>query len=109
MFSALYASPTPGMIPVEAAPFMPMLLVTGIFLIFYVLLIRPQNQKIKKQQQEHAQMIEHLKKGDKVVTLSGIAGVISKASTSEFISLEIAKDISIEVTKQSIAKKREQA
>ena len=44
-----------------------------IFVIFYVFIIRPQNKK----QKETQKMIDALKKGDKVVTIGGIHGVIS--------------------------------
>jgi len=47
-----------------------------IFVIFYVFIIRPQNKK----QKETQKMIDALKKGDKVVTIGGIHGVISSVS-----------------------------
>src|SRR4030067_2008034 len=49
--------------------FLPLIL---IFVIFYFLLIRPQSKKAK----EHKQMLDNLKKGDKVMTTGGVFGVI---------------------------------
>jgi len=43
-------------------------------IMFYVLLIRPQQKRFK----EHADMLGALKKGDKVVTAGGLVGVIEK-------------------------------
>ena len=50
--------------------FMPMILMVGMFVIFYFLLIRPQSKRAK----EHKQMVEALKKGDEVVAGGGIFG-----------------------------------
>ena len=55
------------------------------FLIFYFILIRPQQKK----QQEQQKMVDSLKEGDEVVTLSGIHGTIRKVA-ADFVMLEIA-------------------
>ena len=62
------------MAPAEggASPWGTIIMFAAIFAIFYFLLIRPQ----RKQQQEHEEMVENLKKGDEVVTLGGIIGEI---------------------------------
>lgn len=56
-----------------------LLLPLGIIVIFYFLLIRPQNQRMKK----HKAMLEALKKGDTVLTQGGIIGKIFKISDRE--------------------------
>lgn len=68
-----------------------------IFLVFYLLIIRPQQKQIR----QHKEMVEKLKKGNKVRTSGGVVGVISKVNseTVEIVSLEETK---IEVAKESI-------
>lgn len=77
--------------------FVPLLL---IFAIFYLLIIRPQSKKIK----EHQSLVNAVKKGDKIITNSGIIGKIKDIDTKEnIISLEIADDVVIQVVKNNIA------
>lgn len=75
--------------------FLPLIL---IFVVFYFLLIRPQ----QKQAKQHGQFLRELKSGDKVITKGGIYGTIT-GLTDSAITLEIAKDIRIKVTRDSIA------
>lgn len=75
-----------------------------IFVIFYLLLIRPQQKK----QKEHRKLLGALKKGDKVVTNSGMFGVISSINEEKnMVVLRIAENVKIEFTKSSIAGKIE--
>ena len=67
------------------AQFIPLIL---IFVIFYFLLIRPQQKKVK----EHKAMVENLKKGDKVVTSGGITGTITRIVDNDKVEVEIADD-----------------
>jgi preprotein translocase subunit YajC len=70
-----------------------------IFAIFYFLLIRPQQKKLK----EHQEMTKTLSKGNKVVTSGGIIGVISKAQEGEkTIELEIAKGVKVDVVRSTV-------
>ena len=77
------------------ASFIPLVL---IFVVFYFLLIRPQ----QKQAKQHQAFLNDLKKGQKVVTKGGLHGVIT-AVTDTIITLEIAKDISVKVSRDAIA------
>lgn len=77
--------------------FVPLILM---FVIFYFLLIRPQQKKAKETQE----MINNLKKGDKVITSGGIHGTITKVEES-VIQLEIAEKIRIKVTRASVSAK----
>ena len=80
--------------------FIPLIL---IFVIFYFFLIRPQQKKVK----EHKAMVENLKRGNKVLTAGGILGVISKANEgSETVSVEISKDVIVDVARQMISEVR---
>jgi preprotein translocase subunit YajC len=66
--------------------------------IFYFLLIRPQ----QKRQKEHQQLLSNLKTGDKVVTTSGIHGLIANVKDTTFV-VKIADNVKIEVDKNAIA------
>jgi len=68
-----------------------------ILLIFYFLLIRPQQKKIA----EHNAMVQALKVGDKVLTNGGIYGKITKVAENE-ITLEVAENVNIVVDRMSI-------
>jgi preprotein translocase subunit YajC len=76
------------------ADFIPLIL---IFVVFYFLLIRPQQKRAK----EHKQMVEGLKKGEEVVTNGGILGKIT-AVEENFITLEIAANTQIKLQRQAV-------
>jgi len=71
-----------------------------LFAIFYFLVIRPQ----QKQAKEHKEMIEGLKKGDKVITNGGIICQVVKPEEN-FIKLKLNDEVVIKVSKEYIAKK----
>ncbi len=77
------------------ANFLPLIL---ILIIFYFFLIRPQHRRLK----EHKQMVEALRRGDKVVTAGGIVGTISKVSDNGMVTVEISKGTEVEVVKSTI-------
>ncbi len=83
------ASPAAGM-----ASFIPLIL---IFVVFYFLLIRPQQKKAK----EHQNFLNSLKKGAKVITSGGIHGRIT-GLTDTVVTLEIADGIRIKVNRGAI-------
>jgi len=72
-----------------------------IFVIFYFLLIRPQQKRAK----EHKQMIENLKKGDKVITSGGVYGVVEAVGTNT-LTLKIAENVRVKFGKGYIASVR---
>ena len=76
--------------------FIPLIL---IFVVFYFLLIRPQQKKIK----DHKNMIANLKKGDRVVTQGGIIGNIHYVNDDGTLSVEIADNVQVKVAKGMIA------
>ena len=75
--------------------FLPILL---IFVIFYLLLILPQQKK----QKQHANMINSLKKGDQIVTSSGMYGTIADVKEQKIV-LKIADEVKIEIVKSAVA------
>lgn len=79
--------------------FLPLIIIFG---IFYFILIRPQQQKQKK----HKSMLGSLQKGDKVITIGGIYGIIRDIK-GETLTLEITKDVVVNTTRNAIGVKRE--
>jgi len=77
--------------------FLPMIV---IFVLFWFLLIRPQQRKAKL----HNQMIAELQKGDDVVTNGGILGKISKIE-DQIIHLEVADNVIIKVQRNTVSGK----
>ena len=76
------------------ASFVPLIL---IFVVFYFLLIRPQQKKAK----EHQQFLNDLKKGARVMTSGGIHGRIT-GLTDTTVTMEIAEGVKIKVNRGSI-------
>ena len=75
--------------------FLPLILM---FVVFYFLLIRPQ----QKRQREHGEMVKNLKKGDRVVTSGGIIGTVHTLQ-DDFVVLKIGdQDTKIEVLRSAI-------
>ncbi|SCY13006.1 preprotein translocase subunit YajC [Desulfoluna spongiiphila] len=79
------------------AAFVPLILM---FVIFYFLLIRPQQKKAKA----HQAMISAIKKGDNVITSGGIHGTIVKVDDAT-VTLEIAEKVNIKVIRANITVK----
>ena len=77
--------------------FIPLILIV---LIFYLLVFLPQ---IKKQKR-HREMMNSLKKGDKVITTGGIHGIVSKVK-DDIAVLQIAENVRVEVSKSAIAQR----
>jgi preprotein translocase subunit YajC len=75
--------------------FIPILL---IFLVFYLLLILPQQKKQKK----HLNMLNSLRKGDRIVTNGGMYGTVADVK-EHIIVLKISDDVKVELVKNAIA------
>ena len=80
----------------------PIIFLVLLFGIFYFLLIRPQ----RRRQKEHQQLVEELKRGDKVITAGGIYGQIESIS-DESVVLKIESGTTIRVARGSVALRRE--
>ncbi|MBL8644116.1 MAG: preprotein translocase subunit YajC [Rhodospirillaceae bacterium] len=71
-----------------------------IFVVFYFLLIRPQQKKMK----EHRAMLEAVRRGDRVVTNGGIIGLVTKVMEAEReLQIEIAEGVRVRVMRDMIA------
>jgi len=76
--------------------FIPLIL---ILVVFWFLIIRPQQKK----QKEHMRMVGSLQKGDKVITNGGIFGTITKVGDDR-ITLEVASKVNIQIERQQVAR-----
>ena len=85
----------PGGLQSFLATMMPMVL---IFVIFYFLLIRPQQKKAR----EHQELLNQLKAGARVVTTGGILGTIVAVKDKTF-SVKIAENVVIELSRSAVA------
>jgi preprotein translocase subunit YajC len=75
--------------------FLPLILILG---VFYLLLIRPQMKK----QRKHKDMLENLKRGDRVVTGGGIIGVVERVTEQELV-LRIAENVRVQIVKGTLS------
>ena len=78
-------------------PLASLLLPIGLVVLFYFFLIRPQS----KRQKEQRQMVADLQKGEEILTSGGILGKITSIN-DEFITLEIAKDVSMTIQRNAV-------
>lgn len=74
--------------------FMPFIIVIG---VFYFMVIRPQ----QKQQKQRREMLDALKKGDRVVTIGGIYGEITLLK-EDYVTLKVADKVEIKVRRSGI-------
>jgi preprotein translocase subunit YajC len=75
--------------------FLPLVL---IFVVFYFLLIRPQQKK----QKDHRVMLDALRRGDRVVTGGGILGTVSRVVGPEEVEIDIAAGVRVRVLRSTI-------
>jgi preprotein translocase subunit YajC len=76
--------------------FLPLIL---IFVVFYFLLIRPQQQKMK----QHKAMISAVRRGDQVVTAGGILGKVTKIINDSEAQVEIAEGVRVRILKSTLS------
>jgi preprotein translocase subunit YajC len=69
-----------------------------IFIVFYFLLIRPQQSKMKAQKE----MLSGVKRGDRVVTGGGFIGLVTKVISDSELQVELADGVRVRVVKQTI-------
>ena len=101
LISPAYAQDVSGLMS-NASQFVPLVL---IFVVFYFLMIRPQQQR----QKEMKAMLSRLKRGDRVVTQGGIVGQVTRVPPDKDgkpvseIEVEIAKDVRVIVLRETIS------
>ena len=79
------------------SPFSMLLPILGMLLIFYFLMIRPQ----QKRQKEVQKMLAAVKKGDRVLTASGLYGTVAGIK-DDVVVLQIADNVKVEMVKSAV-------
>jgi preprotein translocase subunit YajC len=96
LISTAYAQGAGGLLDQSAlVQFLPLVL---IFVVFYFLLIRPQQQK----QKTHRSMLDALRRGDRVVTGGGIIGTVNRVTSAEEVEVDIAQGVRVRVLRSTI-------
>ncbi|GIK98330.1 MAG: hypothetical protein BroJett029_25390 [Alphaproteobacteria bacterium] len=96
--STAYAQATgaaPGLMDGGLISLLPLVL---IFVVFYFLLIRPQQKKMK----EHRAMVAALRRGDRVVTSGGLVGQVTKVLSDTELQVEIAEGVRVRVIRTAV-------
>lgn len=75
-----------------------LLFIGGMFLLFYLILWRPQAKRAK----EHRELVGALGKGDEVLTSGGILGKVTKVS-DDYITVEVAEGVELNLQKSAVA------
>ena len=96
LISPAFAQAAPGGAMESLGAFLPLIL---IFVIFYFLLIRPQQKRMK----QHKAMLEAIRRGDRIVTNGGIVGTVVKVVNETELSVEIADGVKVRVLREMIA------
>ena len=76
--------------------FLPLILIFG---VFYILLIRPQQKKVK----QHREMLNNLRRGDKIITSGGIIGTINKVADNRELQVQVSEDVEIKIAPGMVA------
>lgn len=85
--------------PAGGFDFMAFLPLVVIFVIFYFLLIRPQQRKMKS----HQALLGAIRRGDRVVTSGGIIGTVTKIISDQELRLEIAEGVEVRIVRSMIS------
>ena len=89
-------TPAPG--GLDAFLQSPLPMFAAIFVIFYFLMIRPQQQKAK----QHKQQLTQLRRGDGVVTAGGIIGTVARVINDDELAIDIAEGVRVRVVRSTI-------
>lgn len=76
--------------------FLPLILIFG---VFYLLLIRPQQKKVK----QHREMLNNLRRGDKIITSGGIIGTVNKVSDNRELQVQVSENVEIKIAPGMVA------
>ena len=93
-----FISPALAADAAQPDPFLSFLPLILIFVVFYFLLIRPQQKRAK----EHKGMVDALKKGDWVVTNGGLLGKVTDLGEN-FVKLQVSDGVEVKVQRPSVA------
>ena len=84
------------------APSSPIWMMAIIFVIMYVLMIRPQQKRVK----QHQEMVKNLRRGDSVITSGGTLGKVTKVVDDDQIEIEIAQGVRVRQMRNMVSEVR---
>lgn len=93
---AIAAMGTPG--PGSEGSFS-LIMVLGIFVLFYFMMIRPQNKRAK----QHRELITKLKKGDEIVLSSGIVAKVDSLMNETYVKATVSPGVDILVQRDAVS------
>ena len=76
--------------------FLPLILIFG---VFYILLIRPQQKKVK----QYREMLNNLRRGDKIITSGGIIGTVNKVADNRELLVQVSENVEIKIAPGMVA------
>ena len=80
------------------------LMMAMIFMILYLLILRPQ----AKRQRQHQQMVDTITKGDKIVTTGGIHGTVLRVNEKEgTLLIKVADDVKLEIDRAALSRRHQ--
>ncbi len=94
LISPAYAQAAGG----EPSIFVSLLPLILIFVVFWFLLIRPQQKRMR----EHKEMVQATKKGDKIITSGGIYGTVARVVDDNAVEVEIAPNVKVKLARPTI-------
>lgn len=97
LISDAFADAATSATPAQADGTFSMVMIAVIFVLFYFMLIRPQNKRAK----EHRELINKLQKGDEIVTTSGFLGKVVNLD-EQFIKVSLAEGIDVHLQRQAV-------
>ena len=84
------------------SPSSPIWMMAIIFAIMYVLMIRPQQKKVK----QHQEMVKNLRRGDSVITSGGTVGKVTKVVDDDQIEIDIAQGVRVRQMRNMVSEVR---
>ena len=96
LISPAYAQGADGAGGFDVGFLLPMVLIFG---VFYMLLIRPQQKKTK----QHRELLEALRRGDRIITNGGLIGLITKVVDANELIVEIAQGVRVRVARSMVS------
>ncbi|NBX03603.1 MAG: preprotein translocase subunit YajC [Alphaproteobacteria bacterium] len=76
-----------------------LMLLAALFAIFYFILLRPQQKRVKA----HQELIKSLSKGQKIITTGGLMGTIAKLEGEHVVVVEVAQGVKVRISRAAVS------
>jgi len=87
------------------SPYSIFILMGALFVVFYLLLIRPQQKKERERQKHRADMLKNLKRSEHVVTVGGVHGIVTSVTDDEVVlKVDEKNDVRVRFSRDAISK-----